>query len=115
MLCHGIALPPWLMPKSEAMLPSGFCLCGIWPAPVAFGLGFDLFFIKNCAIVVFFSPLRRQLVQQDSFLCFGGPPQGLHLSLVSFLYLSFLTCLEEGIAPSCFRLRCYEGGGGALG
>ena len=44
----------------------------------------------------------------------GGPPKGLCLSLVSFLYLSFLTCLEEGIAPSCFRLRCYEGGGWAL-
>jgi len=45
----------------------------------------------------------------------GGPPKGLCLALVSFLYLSFLTCLEEGIASSCFRLRCYEGGGWGLG
>ena len=39
----------------------------------------------------------------------GGPPKGLCLSLVSFLFLSFLTCLVEGIVPSCFRLRCYKG------
>jgi len=43
-----------------------------------------------------------------------GPPKGLCLSLFSFLYLFFLTCLEEGIAPSCFCLRCYEGGGWPL-
>jgi len=35
---------------------------------------------------------------------------GLCLSLVSFLYLSFHTCLEEGIAPSSFRLMCSKGG-----
>ena len=40
---------------------------------------------------------------------------GLCLALVSFLDLCFLTCLEEGIAPSCFRLRCYKGRGWALG
>jgi len=48
------------------------------------------------------------------FMFLGGLPKGLCLSLVSFLYLSFLTCLEEGIASSCFLLRCYEGGGWAL-
>ena len=44
----------------------------------------------------------------------GSPPKGLCFSLVSFLFLSFLACLEEGIASLCFRLRCYEGGGWAL-
>jgi len=44
----------------------------------------------------------------------GSQPNGLCLSLISFLYMSFLTCLEEGIASSCFRLRCYEGGGWGL-
>jgi len=41
--------------------------------------------------------------------------KGLCLSLVSFLFMSFLTCLEEGIAASCSRLRCCQGGGCALG
>jgi len=38
------------------------------------------------------------------------PPRNelyLRLSLVLFLFMSFLTCLEEGIASSCFRLRGY--------
>jgi len=53
--------------------------------------------------------------RDNHFFCFGGPLKGFCLSLVSFLYLSFLRCLEEGIASSCFRLTCYTAGGWALG
>jgi len=82
---------------------------------VAFGFGVSIHYSFKVEQVVVYLPLLSALVAvKNPFICLGGPPKGLCLSLVSFLYLSFLTCLEEGIALSCFRLRCYEGGGWAL-
>jgi len=79
-------------------------------------LGFRVTFrLRLCTSSFILSPLS--VLGAIRFLSFvlGGPPKGLYLSLVSFVFLSFLTCLEEGIAASCSRLRCYEGGGWALG
>ena len=72
------------------------------------------YYVRHPAIVVLSSLSVGTRCRKILLLFLGGPPKGLRLSLVSFLYLFFLTCLEEGIAPSCFRLRCCKGGGWAL-
>jgi len=49
-------------------------------------------------------PPRHSLTARMFSLVLRGLPMGLYLSLVSFLFMSFLTGREEGIAPSCIRL-----------
>jgi len=44
------------------------------------------------------------------FFCIGRP-KGLCLALYRFVFMSFLMCLEKGMASSCFLLRSCWGEG----
>jgi len=96
--------------RSVADITGSLPVQGLAPKPIGSGNS-----LRHPAIVVLSFLFAGTWCRKHLSFVLGGPPKGLCLSLVSFLYLSFLTCLEEGIAPSCFRLRCCEGGGWAQG
>ena len=71
--------------------------------------------LRYSANISFILPLHQPSAVRFFSLVEAGLLKGLCLALVLFLFMSFLTCLEGGIASSCLRLRCYEGEGYALG
>jgi len=92
---------PWHLPCWDI---AGPCSLSVW--------GSIHYSFKVEQLVVYLSsPSALGAVRFTSFVL-GGPPKGLCLSLVSFLLLSFLTCLEKVLLRLAFVLGDMTGDDG---
>jgi len=93
MACHGIALSPWHVLKSErspilgTVRPRPARPCG----PRGFGVQYD--FVRATSNSSFSSPFCRRLCRANPFICFWGAAEGfvsfpVFISIPVFPYVS---------------------------